>query len=251
MTLSNFRIGLNVSGLRPVHVALLMSLLPLCITRAGADDLAVKAGTKNSRFAILLAGEGVRVDADNLSWMEGKLDDCRLRGIQKARLTDEGLRLVKLFSTYMCKPWLSWWERSLGPCDQTNSPRWCGDEDAYLERLNADGYFSAMTIALQENAGPLERYNLIYIMMSALTANVVSELPESEIDKWLRGAMPLFLGTASPDEAIWIGELFQTTGVGVLPTIAETFTAFVEGREEITEEQRTALLEIAGGRFEE
>jgi hypothetical protein len=79
----------------------------------------------------------------------------------------------------------------------------------------------------------------------------MSELPEEQIDGWFREALPVYLKTASPDEVILIGELFQTTWVGVLPGVAEAVTAYAKRHEGITETQRAALLEIAGERFEE
>jgi hypothetical protein len=246
-----FHGGLSTSGLRLAHLALLMILPPLPMTWARVGDLAVKAGAKNANFAILIAREGVRVNADNLSWMEGRLDDCRLTKVQRAKLSETQVHNVRLFATNMCKPWSDWWERSLIPCSEGKSPAWCRDQAAYLERLNPAGYFGAMTASLRLNSHSLERYNLMYIMSSALTAQVMSELPEEQIDGWFREALPVYLETASPDEVILMGELFQTTWVGVLPGVAEAFTAYAEGHEGITETQRAALLEIAGERFEE
>jgi hypothetical protein len=141
-----------------------------------ASGPGAKVAARHVRFARLLATSQVRFSSPEFDRIASRIDDsaCILNGATRPLPADQE-RLAKAYASEYCHPWVALWEATLDVCDGDTRPASCDDEATVLEHLDLDGYFTALVAAIRSSATPLERENIMDMVLMPLSAHVIGE----------------------------------------------------------------------------
>jgi len=223
----------------------------LGVTGLSAADRGEKVGKKHAAYARSLAADGYEFGSDRLSWLSDYEDSCSGFVTVTPPAEPDRQRQLSTFLDLFCKPWNQLWDSVLNACDGEHAPSWCQDEGAVYDHLTLDGYYAALQSALTNATSPLERYNVINVMVNVLDAHVASELPEARLEKAYVGAVATYFNTAGPDDVIALGRHLQRTWLGLPPPVAQQFAAYVEHHDGLSPEQKKLILGLSNQRFDE
>ena len=232
-------------------------VLTLWAARAWADS-AADAGRSHVAFAKALSADGLRFGAEDLSWLDAYEDSCMLSGLE-AYEHDKGLptppddesrkRLLQRYLDLYCRPWGELWFTVIDACDQKPVPTWCDQPDGLYKHLNLDAYFDSLTAALKASRTPLERYNVMAIMINAVGAHVTTELPQRRLEKWYALGTREYLRSATIKDAQELVQQFQNTWVGLMPTVVSEFRSYANAADGVSADDKEALLKSLNRRF--
>jgi hypothetical protein len=193
-----------------------------------------QVGLRHADFARALASDGIRFDQKFREWVANFVDgygECQLKPAANNLPVRERQR-VELVQTHFCRPWNQGWRI----CDADQPPSWCADPTTGSKEF--EKYFDTLATALRGTRDPLQRYNVMVIVVAATGIHAITEFPVDRVDRWVAKSAVEFLHTAAPAEALEVVGLLQITWFGLGPITARHFKAYAASRVMSVEERR-------------
>jgi hypothetical protein len=159
---------------------------------------------------------------------------------------DGQAKLARRYAKQVCQTWESFREDAQKRCDRKPPPAWCHDESALSKRPDLQGYFATLTAGVGSARSPLERDNVMDLVTSNLSAQVLTLASKQTAQSWAAGAVAAYLERASAGEAVALANRLKRTWVGLAPSVMTAFEAYLDGPTALDAGQRRALRRALG-----
>ena len=233
----------------------------MCLGSAGpdlSDSAAITAGRAHVSLAKLLSDDGLRFDSDDLSWLGTYDEACSdlVVGIEQdasqvspTPSTDGQKRILTNYLNLYCKAGGELWFKAFYPCLHGGTEPWCDDPELRYDHIKLDDYFQELVGTMESTHSPLERHNIMVILLDIFSAHQATELPERRIEKWYARATASYVQSASFEDVATVVHHFQDSWVGLMPGVVDVLKEYTRNTPGLSAAQRKKINKLLPKRF--